>query len=216
MITFLRRAFTLLDRPARLRFTLFAALSVGVAALEALALALMLPLTDLLLREHEGELPWAARRVARIFDVQTTEQVAAVLGGLVVVLFIAKGVLSIAMIRWAVGNSLREEAKIARRMFARFLTAPTSFHLKTNSAKIQRTLNESLVIVFRRTLPFVLGAAADLFTLCAIATVIVVTDVGVGLIAITYFIVVGLVYQRYIGGSQKAAARHAHRESATR
>jgi len=216
MITFLRRSFVLLDRPARIRFGLFALISIGVAAMEAMALALMLPLTDLLLRENVGELPSAGRLVARTFELETNAQVSAVLGVLVVVLFTVKGVLSIAMVRWAVGNSLRQEAKIARRMFANYLTAPTSFHLKTNSAKIQRTLNESLVLVFRRTLPFVLGAAADLFTLCAIAAVILLNDVGVGAIAIVYFMVVGLVYQRYIGGSQKAAARSAHRESAVR
>jgi len=217
LITFVRRAFTLIDRPARIRFGLFAVLSVLVATLEALALALMLPLTDLLLRnDSEGDLPPMAQSIGSAFGVETRLGVAGVLGVLVVVLFVVKGVGSIAMLRWAIGNSLRQEAQVARRLFALYLTAPASFHLKTNSAKIQRTLNESLVLVFRRSLPFVLGTAADLFTLAAITAVIVINDPGVAAIAIVYFLIVGLAYQRYIGGSQKVAAKQAHRESAVR
>jgi ATP-binding cassette, subfamily B, bacterial PglK len=217
LISFIRRAFRLIDRPARVRFALFAVGSVVIAALEALALALMLPLTQLLLENREqAPLPQAARFVGRLFGVETRLQVAAVLGVIVVAAFVVKGVAAILLLRWAVDNSLQQEARIARKLFSRYLTAPTSFHLSTNSAEIQRTLNESLLLVFRRTVPFVMGAAADMFTLVAIAVVIVVNDAGVAVIAIVYFAVVGLVYQRYIGGSQKVAAKRAHKEIAQR
>jgi ABC-type multidrug transport system fused ATPase/permease subunit len=154
--------------------------------------------------------------VKNVFGLNTHLQVAAVLGVIVLFIFTVKGISAIALLRWAVGNSLQQEARIARRLFSRYLSAPTTFHLKTNSAEIQRTLNESMLLVFRRTLPFVMGAAADLFTMIAIALVIVLSDPGVATIAVTYFLLVGLVYQRFIGGSQKIAAKRAHAEVAVR
>ncbi|CAN5294971.1 ABC transporter ATP-binding protein [soil metagenome] len=216
MISFLRRTFKLIDRRARVQFSLFALGSVIVAGLEAVAVALMLPLTDLLISPSGGDMPQAARLVDRFIDVSTRGDAAAVLGVLVMATFTIKGIAAIFLLRWAIGNSLQQEARLARRLFSRYLMAPTAFHLKRNSAEIQRTLNESLVLTFRRTLPFVMGASADLFTLVAIGFVIVVKDPPVAILAILYFLAVGLVYQRFIAGRQKVAAKQVHTEVAER
>lgn len=216
MVNFMRRVWPLLSGAARLRFKVFAVASVMVAVLEALAVGLIVPLSDLLVSSGDEGLPATARVVDRFIGVSSAEQAAAVLGIVVVVAFIVKGVAAIALLRWAIGNSLRQEALIARRLFARYLLAPTAFHVERNSAEIQRTINESLPLVFRRTLPFILGSAADAFTLVAVVAVILVNDPTVALIAVAYFLVIGVVYQRYISGRQKHAARRAHIEVAER
>ncbi len=216
MITFLRRTFALVDRGARVRFTIYALASAAIAALEAAAVALMLPLVDLLIDPERTSIPRVARFFDFLADVSTPGRAAAVLGVVVLVTFVVKGVAAILLLRWAIGHAMYQEARLARRLFAQYLLAPTAFHLRHNSAELQRTLNESLVLSFRRTLPFVMGAGSDLFTLVAIGFVILLQDPGVAAVAIGYFMAVGVLYQRYIAGRQKVAAKRAHREVAER
>ncbi|MGH9186633.1 MAG: ABC transporter ATP-binding protein [Acidimicrobiales bacterium] len=215
MIRFARRTFVVLDRSARTRFVLFALGSIAVAVLEAIGVALIVPLTSLLLDEGE-RLPTVARFVSRVFNLETRDQAAAVLALLVLLAFTIKALGAIALLRWGIGNSLRQEARIARRLFAGYLSAPLPYHLKHNTSEIQRTLNESLLLVFRRSLPFVMAAAADAFTMLAVVAVIVLSDPAIALLAVAYFAIVAFVYQRFIGGRQKLAARQAHEEVAVR
>lgn len=215
MIRFTRRTFTLLDRSSRIRLLVFAGASVVISILEAMAVALIVPLTNLLFSDP-NRLTSTARQVGRFVDVSSNLGAAAVVGVMVVVLFTIKGIAAILLLRWAIGNVLRQEARVARRLFSMYLGAPTAFHLQRNSAEIQRTLNESLPLIFRRTLPFVMSTAADVFTLVAVVCVIIVTDFEVAVVATVYFLVIGLVYQRLIAGKQRIAARRAHKEVADR
>ncbi|MDQ4133852.1 MAG: ABC transporter ATP-binding protein/permease [Actinomycetota bacterium] len=216
MIRFVRRTFSIIDQGARRRFVLFALGSVAVAALEALGVALIVPLTRLLVDGAQGDAGDDLGFLPRLLDVQSAEKAAAILGVLVLVTFTVKGVCAIGLLRWGVGNALRQEARIARRLFTGYLLAPAAFHLKRNSSEIQRTLNESMVLVFRRALPFVMSASADAFSLVAVAVVIVLNDPAIALVGIVYFVLVGFVYQRFIGGRQKVAAKRAHQEVAER
>ena len=213
MIRFVRRTMSVLDRPARIRFAAFAVFSLLVAMLEALGIATLIPLSRLLLDEDDSGTS-VIRQLNRVINVSTPGQAAAVLAVVVLVAFTVKAVASIVLLRWAFGNALRQEARIARRLFASYLTAPATYHFEHNSGEIQRTLNDSLIVVFRRTLPVVLAAAADAFNLLAIAVVILINDPGVALLAIGYFALVAIAYQRGIGGRQKVAARRAHEEMA--
>ncbi|HEX2699665.1 MAG TPA: ABC transporter ATP-binding protein [Acidimicrobiales bacterium] len=216
MIRFARRTFIVLDRAARVRFILFALGSVVIAAIEGVGVALVVPLTQMQVGKHGGKLPTAARFVSRLFDLKTEGQATLALAILVVISFSVKAIGAIELLWWGIGNSLDQEARIARRLFTRYLTAPRTYHLAHNSAEIQRTLNEALLIVFRRSLPFVLAAAADAFTLVAVAAVIVVSDPVIASVAIVYFGLVAVVYQLWIGGRQRAAAIAAHAEIALR
>ncbi|MBA2389680.1 MAG: ABC transporter ATP-binding protein [Geodermatophilaceae bacterium] len=214
MIRFVRRTMSVLDRPARLRFMAFAILSVVVAAIEAAGVATIIPLTELLVGGEQSES--AVRLVDRVLNVSTPGQAATVLAVCVLVAFTVKAVAAIALLRWAIGNSLRQEATIARRLFARYLSAPATYHFNHNSSEVQRTLNEALLLVFRRSLPWVLAAAADAFVLIAIAVVIAINDPAIALLAVGYFAIVALAYQRWIGGRQKVAARRSHKDVAVR
>lgn len=214
MIGFVRRTMSVLDRHARVRFAAYALFSVLVAVIEAIGVATIIPLMRLLVGDDGANS--VIRQVDRFVNVSTTGQAATVLALVVLIAFTGKAVAAIALLRWAIGNSLQQEARIARRLFARYLTAPATYHFSHNSAEIQRTLNESLLIVFRRSLPWILAAAADAFTLVAIAVVIAVSDPGVAALAITYFAIVAIIYDRVIGGRQKVAARRSHEEIAVR
>jgi len=216
MITFLRRTFSIIDRRARIRFAVYGLGSVLIAALEALGVALVVPLTQIMVEGNKKGPPKDLHWLTRFVDLQTTEQAAAVLGLMVLVTFTVKGLAAIALLRWGITNSLQQEARIAQRLFSRYLLAPHAFHVRHHSSEIQRTLNESMVLVFRRALPFVIAASADLFSLVAIAIVIVLDDFRVALVGVAYFGLVAIVYQRFISGRQKVAAKRAHQEVAAR
>ncbi len=215
MITFLRRTFSIIDRRARMRFAVYGLGSVVIAILEAIGVSLVVPLTQLLVKgDTEG--PPTGLHWLPFVTLTSTGQAAAILAGLVLVTFTVKGLAAIGLLRWGITNSLQQEARIAQKLFSRYLLAPHAFHVKHHSAEIQRTLNESMVLVFRRALPFVIAASADCFSLVAIAIVIVINDAGVAIVGVIYFSLVGLVYQRFISGRQKVAAKKAHQEVAAR
>jgi ATP-binding cassette, subfamily B, bacterial PglK len=215
VIPFLRRTFSVLDRQARRRFVLFAVASVLVAALEGASLYLIVPLTEMLLDQNQPYPP-VARTIADLFGVESRGGVTILLALIVLVALTTKALAAIALLRWGLRQALQEETRISTRLFAAYLAAPLTYHLAHNTAEFQRTLNESLVTVFRRGVPFILAAAADAFTLVALAAVVLITDPDIAAIACGYFLLVAIVYQRWIGGRNKAAARKAHREMAMR
>ncbi len=215
MILFLRRTFSVLDRPARRQFTLFAIGSVLVAALEGVGLYLIVPLTQMLL-DSDGPIPPTAEAISNLFDVQDPNSVTILLAVMVLVALTVKALAAITLLRWGLRKSLQEETRISTRLFAGYLAAPVTYHLAHNTAEFQRTLNESLVTVFRRAVPFILAAAADAFTLVAVAIVVLLSEADIAAIACAYFLLVAVVYQRWIGGRNKVAAKKAHRETAVR
>src|SRR4051794_24227048 len=106
MLRFVRRTYMIVDHGARVRFTLFAIGSVVIAALEAMALGLMIPLTDLLINHarEDKKLGTAPNAVKHLFNLDTRLQIAAVLGVIVLILFVVKSIAAIALLRWAIGN----------------------------------------------------------------------------------------------------------------
>ncbi|MDQ6798224.1 MAG: ABC transporter transmembrane domain-containing protein, partial [Actinomycetota bacterium] len=216
MITFLRRTFSIIDRKARMRFAVYGLGSVVIAALEALGVSLVIPLTQLMAEGNSSNPTKGLHWLSRFVEITSTEQAAAILAGMVLVTFTVKSLAAIALLRWGITNSLQQEARIAQRLFSRYLLAPHAFHIKHHSAEIQRTLNEAMVLVFRRALPFVIAASGDAFSLVAICLVIVINDPGVAVVGVLYYALVGLVYQRFISGRQKVAAKRAHDEVAAR
>lgn len=216
MLSFVRRTFTLIDRSARLRFYLFAVGSLLIAGMEALGVFFIVPLTQMLLLGPNDPLPSTAGFLEWFVDVSSNDQATAILGGLVLVVFTVKAIGAVALLRWGVGVSLRQEARSARRLFSSYLRAPRSYHLQRNSAEIQRTLNESLLLVFRRTVPSLMAAVADFTALIAVALVIVLSDPLIALVTIVYFLIIGVTYQRFISGPQKRAAKKVHKEVARR
>jgi ABC-type multidrug transport system fused ATPase/permease subunit len=216
MLVFLRRTFGVLDPEAKRRFIAFTIGSIMIAALEGLGVLLFVPLTEVLVANTNQPLPTSAHFVVKEFGPMSNEKVAAILAVAVLVIFVTKSIAALVLLRWATGNMLHQEARIAKRLFSHYLLAPHTFHLQRNSAELQRTLNESLLLVFRRTLPFALAAMAETVSIMAVAAVLLLEDPLVAVIAAIYFTIVGLAYQRIIGGRQRVAARKSHAETAER
>lgn len=215
-IRFLRLTFSVLDVDARRKFGLYAFGSIVIAIIESIGVYLFVPLTTLLVSDPDDAPPAMAARIGELFGADTDLSIAGVLGIMVLVAFTIKGVAALLLLRWGVRIALGEDARISARLFDRYLHAPYSFHLEHNSADLHRTLNESLLVVFRYTVPFVLAAAADSVALLGIAMVVVISDPVVAVMAVAYFLVIGVSFQRLIGGSQRVAARHTHEELSER
>jgi ABC-type multidrug transport system fused ATPase/permease subunit len=213
---FLKRLAVVLDRSAKMKFLFFSVGSVFIAVLEAIGVFLFLPLTQLLLTKSATKIPGSAKWLNHVVSDPTQGRVAAYLAGIVFIVFVVKSFAAIMLLNWTIKYVLNEEARLARRVFSAYMNAPYTFHLQHNSAELQRTLNESLLLVFRRTLPIVLAALADWLTLIAIMLVLVVHDYLTATVAMVYFGLIGLLYTKFIGGRSRVAARRMHRELAER
>ena len=216
MVNFFRLLGKIIDRRARRSFILFGLGAIGVAILESIGVFFVLPLTQLLTGAEDQKLTGVARRVGNVFDTTDTKRVTLILAIIVVIAFIVKAACAIILLRSTLRAALLQEARVARRLFTAYLRAPYTYHLNRNSAEIQRTLNESLLLIFRRTMPWLLAASADIFAVVGISLVLIVVDPAVAAIVIIYFGLAGATFMALVGGRQRTAAMASHRETARR
>src|SRR5205807_9356165 len=125
-------------------------------------------------------------------------------------LFVVKGVLAAVFLRWNLGLILESEAAIEGRLLESFLRAPYSFHLRNNSAELQRSVQETARWVYAEVLVAVIVAVRDGVVTGTIAIVLFIINPLLALGAAGYFIVVGLLYSRMIQRRARTAgvARH--------
>lgn len=216
MITFFRLLGRIIDRQARRSFILFGLGAIGVAMLESAGVLFVLPLTQLLTGDQDAPLTGVAKHVGTVFNTTSTGRVTFILAVIVVASFVVKAACAIALLRSTLRAALLQEARVAKRLFTAYLRAPYTYHLNRNSAEIQRTLNESLLLIFRRTMPWLLAASADVVAVVGISVVLVLVDPAVAAIVIIYFGLAGVAFMALVGGRQRSAAMDSHRETAHR
>lgn len=214
MVLFLRRLSPFLDGATRKRLAAAALLATVAAVLEAVGLALVLPLMQsITAASTNGPPPAASKYLSPWFDHPTSTEVAAILGAAVFVLFIVKGILAVGVLRWNLGTILRAEALMAERLLSAYLNAPWTFHLAHNSAELQRTVQDSVRRVFQDGLVGILGAFSDIVILLAILVVLLVLEPVVAVFAVLFFLGVALGYQSLIHGRIQAAAVATHEDT---
>jgi ABC-type multidrug transport system fused ATPase/permease subunit len=207
MIQFVRCFKTLLDRAGKKRLVLAALGAVATAAIEGAGLVLLVPLVQVITQAETGVIPASADWVANRQSDPTSMSVAAVLAVVVLGAFILKGITSLLYLRWNIGFVLESEAAMSRRLLAAYLRAPYPFHLRRNSAELQRTVQDDVRRVYQDALVALIGGTADLVLIAAVAVVLVVVEPVVAVCAAVYFAVVALGYQRLIHGRARAAGQ---------
>jgi len=125
-------------------------------------------------------------------------RIAAVLGSAAFAAFVLKGVLSLLYLRWNLGMLLRSEAETSSRLLRAYLRAPYPFHLRRGAADLQKTVHDAVHRIYADSLLGVVGAAADLVVMAAIAVVLVVVEPVAAISAGCYFGLVAVGYQRLI------------------
>jgi ABC-type multidrug transport system fused ATPase/permease subunit len=182
---------------------------IGLALLEAAGLVLVLPIVQILASKPPA-VPSSVQPIADLLGDPTPLRLAAILAAALFSLFVVKGVLAAVFLRWNLGLILESEAAIEGRLLESFLRAPYSFHLRNNSAELQRSVQETARWVYAEVLVAVIVAVGDGVVTGTIAIVLFIVNPPLALGAAGYFVVVGLLYSRMIQRRARIAgvARH--------
>jgi ABC-type multidrug transport system fused ATPase/permease subunit len=207
MMQFVRCFSTLLDRSTKRRFLLSVLGAVATAAIEGIGLVLLVPLVQVITQADRGVIPASAHWVAERQSDPTPMSVAAVLAVVVLGAFILKGLTSLLYLRWNIGFVLESEAVMSRRLLSAYLRAPYPFHLRRNSAELQRTVHDDVRRVYQDAAVALVGGTADAVLIAAVAVVLLVVEPVVAVCAAVYFVAVAFGYQRLIHGRARTAGQ---------
>ncbi len=174
MIRFLRRLWPILPARERRRIRFTAAGAILLALLDAVGVLLVFPLLQLGTAGTDEPLTGPARGLGDLTGIADRGRLALVLAGVVVVLFVGKGVLAVLLLTSNIRSALNCETAVANRLVRGYLAAPLTFHLSRNSAELQRTLNESLRRVFQEALTTSVPAIGDRVVIGAVGIALLV------------------------------------------
>ncbi|MDI2099409.1 ABC transporter ATP-binding protein [Ruicaihuangia caeni] len=183
---------------ARRFVALFSVLQAALALLDALALGL-LALTIAPLSTGQ---PVVLPLIGELDDAGALVAVAAVCA-----LIIAKGLLSVLLLRWATQRFARYELEIGTRLFRAFMAAPWLVRLRKNSSDIVRLADSSVnaaVMSFLLPGSTILGEIASLV---AILLVLVIAQPAIALVTLLYLGAIGAVLYFWIARHARTAGR---------
>lgn len=202
----------LIGKRDRRRLVIGATLSGLLAVLDMVGVTTMFPLVLLMMTPDGEELPGPLSTLADVTGIQSGRTLAGVLMAAILVLFIVRAIGQIVIVRSILKVTMRVEATIAERLLRTYLSAPLLYHVRTNTAAIQRTIGESLRIVFRdavANLVPAVGDAAVIGLISAVVFVIAPVETIVGGLSLGLVVV---VYQRTAGKKTRYASKKASDE----
>lgn len=163
----------LIDVHDRRRLRLAIAGSGLLAVLDMIGVALILPLTLVLFSPDSSDDGFVAEIGQRIgIDSPTTA--AGVLAGIVLTVFVVRGVLAVVLLRRTLRIVLGAEAVMAQRLLTAYLHAPLEYHVEHNSAQMQRTLGDSLRRIYQEAIATIIPAIGDALVVALVASVVAV------------------------------------------
>lgn len=170
--------------------------SVGIAFLDMLGVAAMLPLMTLLTGADpsQGVLGF----VSRFTGVDGTQQMLLVVAGLVGGAFVLKSVATIAFRWWLLGKTTVMEAEAATELFRRYVSAPYWAHRGRKVAEIHRAIATAVAQTFGQVFLSLIGMAADVLTIGLILLVLLSVSPAATALAGVFFFLLSWGVQRLL------------------
>ncbi len=177
--------------------------SVFVAFLEVVAVAAVLPLMLMLTGQgdNNGFVAW----LRTVLGGATDTQLATALAGTVLVIFVARSLLTMAFRWWMSGVLMRQEVDTSVRLLRYYLCAPYRLHLQRSTAEFIRNLNDAVQAAYATVIAAGIGVLTDLATITAMAITLLVLMPVPTLIVIAYFGLASIVFQRFTRPRTEAA-----------
>ncbi|NHA68778.1 ABC transporter ATP-binding protein [Phycicoccus flavus] len=181
----------------RVRLLLAVVGSVVTAFLEVVGVASVVPLMQLLTGADTGT--GLLGRFADVFGNPPRDRLALVIAVLVFASFILKAVIGVAFRWWMAGFLARQEADTSQSLLRRYLAAPYWVHLSRHTSEFNRTMTESAGQTYAMVVTGAIIVATEAVTVLALTVVILVLDPVPAVVAIVYFSVVAVLFQRTVG-----------------
>lgn len=187
---FYRDLLLLMSGPTRRRFFVAIVGSVVTALADAAGVFAILPLMQLLTGSPQDEGVLGA--VSAFLGNPPPTQLAIYLAVFTFGAFAFKGIATIIYKWWLLGFLSEQEAETSERLLRYYLAAPYGLHLRRNSADLLRTLNDAVRNVYTvQVIVGVVNIISELFTILAVATVLMVLIPGPAILLIAYFALAG-------------------------
>lgn len=181
----------------RLEIIALAAATLCGAALEALAVGLVMPFIQLLARP--GALPadsWMAP-IAVALGVGP-RQLVPITGLAVLLTYVLKNAFLGCLTYWQFRFVYDGQSSVQCRLLAAYLHAPWTFHLQRNTAELLRNVTREVDLVFGNVLTPSIVLVTEVLVACAIVTLLVVIDPMSSVAAIALIGASGALFYRSI------------------
>lgn len=195
MFAALRRALELFDASTRRKLLLAIVGSTLIALAEVGAVALVLPLMALILGQDDNSI---VSRLRDLLGDPSNDQLAAVLGGAVLLSFILKALLSLGVRWWTLGLINAQSAQSAGNLLRYYLHAPMSVHVHRGTADLLRMINDAQGAVFGSVVAGWMSIATETITMIAMVTVLFLVAPLPTLVVVGFFGLFGWLTQRAI------------------
>ncbi len=191
-----RRAFALLNAPARRRLLILAAANVLIAGLDMLGILLLVPLLAFL---GPGGAPQEAfvDFADQLLGTDAPERIALALALVATALFVAKGVAAVSLLWVQAGVLNVAQVSLSERILRSFVKAPWLVQQSSGTGAIIRTTVGS-VSSTTQTVASGIAALAALAVFIAVFAALVIVNTLLAIAALVYLVAAGLTYLRIV------------------
>ncbi len=191
-----RRAFALLNAPARRRLLILAAANVLIAGLDMLGILLLVPLLAFL---GPGGAPQEAfvDFADQLLGTDAPERIALALALVATALFVAKGVAAVSLLWVQTGVLNVAQVSLSERILRSFVKAPWLVQQSSGTGAIIRTTVGS-VFSTTQTVASGIAALAALAVFIAVFAALVIVNTLLAIAALVYLVAAGLTYLRIV------------------
>ncbi|HEU5242438.1 MAG TPA: ABC transporter ATP-binding protein [Ornithinibacter sp.] len=169
---------------------------VVAAGLEIIGVVSVVPLMQLLTGSPTDT--GALGRISDVLGDPAPERLAVIIALVVFGAFVLKALFTLVFRWWMTGFLTSQEAETSTALLRRYLAAPYWVHLHRHSQAFARTMTQSV----DQTYSLVVGGSITVMTesvaVVALAVVLLVTNPVPALIAIVYFAVAGIAFERIV------------------
>ena len=199
----IRRSLALVSARARKKLALLLLANIFAAGLDTVALLLLVPLLSFL---GAGSLPigWETE-LERALGGADSEQIAAVLALLAALLFVARSVVSVALVWVQTGVLNHAQQRLGSRILGAFASAPWLTQQQVKPGEMIRTAPGATGFAITGVIGAAIGIVADVAVFLAVFTALLVVSPVMAAAAVAYLLVASLLYVR-LSRSQVAAS----------
>ena len=168
--------------------------SVGMAFLEIIGLAVVLPLMNLLQGASTTKGPLGS--LSSFLGHPSRQQLATILAVIVIGCFVLKNIAMMGFRWWVTGFLYRQEAATSARMLRRMLARPYWLHLERSVAENMRAVNDATAQVYSNLIVGLISAATEIINSLGIIIVLLILKPIPALIAVVYFGLASVIFLR--------------------
>lgn len=185
-VTAMRTVLAIVPWRMRYRILLLLAASLAVTALDMAAVALMLPLMQIL--ASGGEVPgWILTRIAPVVGTADRDRLLLIIAMFVGSAFLLKNLALIGIRWWSLGLTSRASAVAQAEMLDRYVAADYAQHRRRSKALVLQTISGAVPSAFGSVLLGYVSLAVDGMTIVLLFATLVVMAPLASLVAIVVF-----------------------------